>query len=214
MVTGTDFDGLCADAAVQTSVTARRTARTPNRVSSAPCTVSSVGRSRLTPAHRIDVAVQEVRQERADRSDRGDPPDLVPGRRDRRLHDIGGELEREAGDEPVRETQPDRAHIGVRSTPAKHETQRPDECPRDADRDDQDRDRLDGEREVTCGFLQQGFHAAPLLRLLDLKHHEERLALAIAPYSNGPIPNSMLAMAKKPIASSSSAANSVSETGK
>ena len=66
---------------------------------------------RLVPslANFVDVAVEEEGEEGADNCNGGGLADVVPGRRDRRAHDVGGELKREPRDEPARILEPERA---------------------------------------------------------------------------------------------------------
>ena len=68
----------------------------------------------LPLAHFREVAVEEVVEERADHGDRGDPPDRLPVGGDRRLDDVGGELEGQPGDQPARIAQPDVAPLVAR----------------------------------------------------------------------------------------------------
>src|SRR5262245_47566223 len=100
----------------------------------------------------LDVEIQEEGEDRADRGDGGDAADLVPARGDGRVDDIGSELKREPRDEPVREREPDGALCRVGRVP-RHYAEDPDDRLDGADRDDQQRERLQDERNVVRGKI-------------------------------------------------------------
>src|SRR5262245_50087016 len=133
----------------------------PTRASGVLGIAFSRGCPTLALAHCVDVAIQEEGQERADRCDGGDPADLLPVRGDGGVHDVGGELEGETGDKPAGEFEPNGAlfHVArVRPQVDAKEIEYRFHC---AYGDGEQRQRLQHEREVVRGQVEDFFHDPP-----------------------------------------------------
>src|SRR5947207_2847817 len=83
-------------------------------ISNAPVAKLSGGtlRLRLPPRRLLELALQEVVQDRADGHDRREFADLVPARRDRGAHKVRGERELQREREPFPEAEPNRLGVG------------------------------------------------------------------------------------------------------
>ena len=112
----------------------------------------------LKPPCSLDLAIEEVAQERADRGNGTQSSNLVPRGREGRVDDVRRELERKRRDQPVRELEPDATHCYAARVRGEQQASRVDDGLDAADGDDQDGDRLDPHCDVVREDVQQLFH--------------------------------------------------------
>jgi Fe/S biogenesis protein NfuA len=145
MRSGSEVDVMCASAVLSM--------RAPqvHRLDSIPRRRARYALNFL-PFAGCDFPIEEIAQERPNSCDGREPSDFFPGRRDRRADDVRSQLEREAGHQNMRVPKPDDARLHIVRRPGERETADVDDRAARAVRNHQDRDRLDGKRDVMGEF--------------------------------------------------------------
>src|SRR5262245_42877015 len=125
----------------------------------------TVGANRLGVL--LDVPLQEVIQEGPNDRDSGQLPGLLPGRRDRRSHDVGRQHELQTEDQPHAETMPDLLPPSVR--PEARRTDQTEQSFRRAVGDDQSRNHFNAERDMAGKAFEQFLHMPAYSRTMQRK---------------------------------------------
>src|SRR5262245_58953454 len=115
----------------------------------------------------LDVPLQEVVQESPDDRDCGQLAGLLPGRRDRRSHDVGRQHELQAEDQPHAETAPYLLPPPMRPEPRR--TYQTDQGFRSAVGDDQSRNHFYAERYMAGEAFEQFLHIRVYARTMQRK---------------------------------------------
>src|SRR6185436_18722891 len=152
-------------------------------ISSAMGSTSSecgLARRVLPFTHLGDVALEEELEERPYHCDRAESGDCLPARADRRLDDVGRELERQSHDEEPSIAQPNGASLLARGG-ADLRTERSDDDVDGPDDDDQEGDHVDDDDRELRRLDEPFFHCLPSMggasvrRAARVLHHSLRL---------------------------------------
>src|SRR5262245_5202925 len=112
----------------------------------------------------LDILFQEVVQERPNESDSGQWSGLLPGRRDRRSHDVGRQHELQAEDQPHAEAMPDL--LPPTMSPEARRGEQPDHRLRSSVGDYQSRNHFHAESNMAGEAFEQFLHIPAYARTM------------------------------------------------